>query len=358
MRFHVVNFPNTQTTKHYQPCAYTQKIRRFAIMMTELGHEVILYGGEENDAACTEFVTVVTKAEQAEWFGNTDLYTEPNNLTWKAFAPHWTTTNEHAITEIAKRKRDRDFICLLGGIYQQPIADQFPELMTVEFGIGYSGVFAQYRVFESYAWMHSIYGARSPADVMNTRGQFYDTVIPNYYEVEDFPFSDTKDDYFLFIGRVVEAKGIQIALETCRRLGVKLVVAGPGAAPPPELADYVGVVDHVRRGELMSRARAVFVPSLYLEPFGGVHAEAMLCGTPVITTDWGVFTETVQQGVHGFRCRTLREFCDAADAVDKLDYQRIRDDAVARFSLDAVAPQYEAYFERLTTLWADGWYTA
>ncbi|MCU1642232.1 MAG: hypothetical protein JWN03_2507 [Nocardia sp.] len=359
MRFHIVNLPNTQTTKHYQPCAYTQKNRRFADMMMNLGHEVFLYGGEENDAACTEFVTIVSKAEQAEWFGGNDLYKELNNLTWNPYDPHWLTTNERAVTEIAKRKQDRDFIGVLGGSCQKPIADTFPELMTVEFGIGYSGVFANYRVFESYAWMHSVYGARTTVPgVMSTRGQFFDAVIPNYYEVEDFPFSAEKDDYFLFIGRLVEAKGIQVAIDTCTRLGVKLVVAGAGQVPDSDVVEYVGVVDHVRRGELMSRARGVFVPSLYLEPFGGVHAEAMLCGTPVITTDWGVFTETVQQGVQGFRCRNLREFCDAADTVDKLDYQGIRDYAISKFSTDVVAPQYEAYFERLQTLWGEGWYAA
>ncbi|MGF6882755.1 glycosyltransferase involved in cell wall biosynthesis [Nocardia sp. GAS34] len=359
MRFHVVNQPNTQTTQYYQPCAYTQKNRRFATMMTRLGHEVFLYGGEENDAECTEFVTLVTKREQAEWFDDFDPYRQLANMTWDQRAPHWVTSNDRAITEIAQRKRDRDFICVLGGTCQKPIARTFPELMTVEYGIGYSGVFANYRVFESYAWMHSVYGSRTTVPgVMSARGRFYDTVIPNYYEVEDFPFSAEKDDYFLFIGRLVEPKGIQIAIDTCERLGARLVVAGAGQAPPPEVAEYAGVVDHVRRGELMSRARGVFVPSLYLEPFGGVHVEAMLCGTPVITTDWGVFTETVQQGVQGFRCHTLREFCDAAESVDKLDYRGIREYAISRFSTDVVGPQYETYFERLESLWGDGWHAA
>ncbi|MGF6884062.1 hypothetical protein ABIA39_003697 [Nocardia sp. GAS34] len=84
-------------------------------------------------------------------------------------------------------------------------------MITVEFGVGYSGVFAKHRVFESYAWMHAVHGAHTTlAGVMSDRGRFFDAVIPNYFKVEDFPFSAEKDDYYLFIGRLIESTGYQI----------------------------------------------------------------------------------------------------------------------------------------------------
>ncbi|MCX4093087.1 glycosyltransferase [Nocardia sp. alder85J] len=356
MRFHVAALPYTQTTKYYTPCAYTQKVRKFCDMMMGLGHEVYLYAGEENEAACTELITVFTKDEQRAWFGEKTLADGFDWFSWNPGEMHWIHTNSRVITEIAKRKQPRDFLCVIGGSGQKPLADAFPELQTVEYGVGYSGVFAKYRVFESYAWMHAVHGARTTVPkIMSDRGQFYDAVIPNYFEVADFPFSAEKDDYFLFVGRIIEAKGVQIAVDACRRLGARLILAGAGR--PPSYGEHVGMVDVQRRGELMSRARGVFVPSLYLEPFGGVHVEAMLCGTPVITTDWGAFSETVQQGVQGFRCRTLREFTEAGESVDKLDHQGIRDYAVSKFSTEAIAPQYDYYFRRLETLWDDGFYT-
>lgn len=353
MRFHVVSLPHTQTTKEFSPCAYTQKVRKFCDMMTDLGHEVFLYASEENEARCTEFVTIVTKEQQREWFRAEDALKPGFNLSWEAHEAHWVRSNRAAIAEIAIRKEARDFLCLIAGVCQQQIADAHPDLMTVEFGVGYQGTFADYCVFESYAWMHSVYATKTSA--FEARGRFYDTVIPNYYDVDDFPFAAEKDDYYLFIGRLIESKGMQVAVDTCRRLGKHLIVAGQGT--PPNFGEYVGVVDVRERGELMSRAKAVFVPTLYLEPFGGVHAEAMLCGTPVITTDWGVFPETVRHGVTGYRCRTLAEFCRAAVDVEKLDFQAIRDYAVSRFSTATVALQYQAYFERLETLWGEGWYT-
>ena len=226
--------------------------------------------------------------------------------------------------------------------------------MAVEFGVGYSGTFTNYRVFESYAWMHAVY-AMQQGSAHDANGKWYDTVIPGYLERERFPFESQKSDYFLFIGRLTERKGFHIAAEVCQTLGKRLLIAGQGT--PPSYGEYVGVVGPEERGRLMSQARAVFVPTIYLEPFGNVAVEAMACGTPVITTDWGAFTETVVQGETGFRCRTFQQFLDAAEGVRYLSPRAIRLHALSKYSLEAIAPKYDHYFRNLETLWDKGWYT-
>jgi hypothetical protein len=65
MRFHVVSLPHTNTTKDFTSCAFTEKVRRFCIMMTDLGHEVILYAGEQNEAPVTELVTCINEEQRA-----------------------------------------------------------------------------------------------------------------------------------------------------------------------------------------------------------------------------------------------------------------------------------------------------
>lgn len=350
LRLHVVSLPHTQTTRDYNVCAYTQKVRKFCRMMKERGHAVFLYAGEQNEAPCDELVTCISEAERREAVGDRHYVEAP----FDASAPHWQLFNANAAAAIAVRAEPRDFVCLIAGVAHKPIADALPELMAVEFGIGYGGTFAKFRVWESYAWMHTCYGAsnRNPHDL---DGRWFDAVIQNYFETEDFPVSAAGDDgYYLFMGRMIGRKGVQIAADVCRALGLPLVTAGPG--DPPGYGTHEGVVGPKRRGELLSRARAVFVPTHYLEPFGGIAVEAMLCGTPVITTDWGAFTETVEHGVTGFRCRTLAEFKRATRDVLTLDRGLIRRLAQSRYSLEAVAPQYEQFFARLGQLWGAGWY--
>lgn len=351
MVFHVVSLPHTQTTKKYNACAYTQKVRKFCIMMKSLGHKVYLYAGEENEAPCDELITCISKEKQQKAIAKVDNYV---NVSFDPTQEHWLEFNGNAIREIKKRREKQDFLCIIGGTSNKVIADSMPDMMCVEFGIGYGGTFSKFRVFESYTWMHYVYANQYPNETAS--GSFYDCVIPNYFEVEDFPFKKRRKDYYLFIGRMIGRKGVNIAGEVCRTLGKKLYLAGPGD-PQKTYGEYVGIVDTTERARLMSEAKAVFVPTIYIEPFGGVAVEAMLCGTPIITTDWGAFVEYNKQGVTGYRCRTKGEFMEAVSLVDSLDKKAIRDYAISHFSLDRVKYQYEAYFKQLLSLWNKGWET-
>ena len=120
--------------------------------------------------------------------------------------------------------------------------------------------------------------------------------------------------------------------------------------------EYIGFVDNQKRAELMSRAKAVFVPTQYFEPFGGVAVEAQMCGTPVICSDFGVFNETVLHGITGYRCRTLDQYVWAINNVHKLDPYVISNWAINNFSTERVAEMYEEYFQTLYEIWEDGWY--
>lgn len=348
MRFHIVSLPHTNTTLDFCLCAITEKVRKFCIMMKNLGHTVYLYAGEFNSAPVDEHIICITEKERLNFLQGVHYV----NGSYDNSLPHWKLFNNNVISEITSRIQKKDFICVIGGVAHKPIGNAFPNHMTVEFGIGYPGTFAKYRVFESYAWMHSLYCENKSAGSVD--GNFFDAVIPGYFEPEMFPFVEEKSDYYLFIGRLINRKGYRIAQEVCEKLGKRLILAGVGSQDG--YGEFIGPVGAEERGKLMSNAIAVFVPTLYIEPFGNVVVEAQLCGTPVISTDWGAFTETNINGVTGFRCRTFGEFCTAAEEVKTLDYRKIREFAITRFSLNVIEKEYEKYFKRLETLWGAGWY--
>lgn len=93
MRFHVVSLPHTQTTEQYASCAFTEKVRKFCIMMrTILGHEVFLYSGEYNDAPCNEHVQCLSEAERAAAVGDTHI--SQASFDWTL--PQWVKFNTPA----------------------------------------------------------------------------------------------------------------------------------------------------------------------------------------------------------------------------------------------------------------------
>ena len=75
-------------------------------------------------------------------------------------------------------------------------------------------------------------------------------------------------------------------------------------------------VSHAEKVALLGRARALLFPIRWPEPFGLVMVEAMACGTPVVTTNWGAAPELVADGVTGFRRDSADDLAHALTLVD------------------------------------------
>src|SRR6185369_2235247 len=358
MRIHLLTLPTTQTTNAYSLCGFCSASIRFAKILKMLGHTVFLYASEDNEAPCDELVTGITKEEQQTLLGTVPYQYAPME---SSCYPLWALANARIIKEIAKRKEPRDLICTIGGASHEPVSVAHDDLMTVEYSIGYVSSFSGYRVYESHAWRHCTHGyqvQQSSHIAGGGDGRFFDTVIPLFFDQEEFTFRAKKEPFVLYVGRLTERKGLAIACQAAHAAGVPLKVIGHG---DPRLvtsgAEYLGALPQDERNDWMSRASALLCPTQYLEPFGSVAVEAQLCGTPAISTDFGGFTETIVHGITGFRCNYLGEFVQAIKDAPFLDRRTIHRRAVDTYSLEAVAPAYQAYFERLNLLWADGFNT-
>lgn len=259
--------------------------------------------------------------------------------------------NKNAAIEIAKRKSPDDLIMCFHGWGNQEAAMANSDLPIVEPYIAYdhAAVFAPYRVFVSYATMHMFYGLQG----MLMNPNWFDAVITNGFTPEEFEFKSEKSDYVLYFGRVIESKGINIAIQATDMSGDKLVIAGPGTLQElgyseiPSHVTCVGLCDAEQRKQLMSNAKAIIGPTHYVEPFGNMVIEGYFSGTPAITTDWGGFTETVINGVTGYRCREMKEFVYALKNIHTINPEVCRKWAEENYSEKVVYQKYHEYFLKI-----------
>lgn len=118
-----------------------------------------------------------------------------------------------------------------------------------------------------------------------------------------------------------------------------------------------GVIGARAKSDMLRNALAIIMPTRYVEPFGGSGVEAQLCGTPVISSDFGCYHETIEHGQTGFRCHTLGDYLEAIKAVPGLDRRYIAERAKSLYGLVPVGKKYDSVFKQIVDLSKNGWYT-
>jgi glycosyltransferase involved in cell wall biosynthesis len=365
-RLHVIGLPFSSFNRIHGGCAFSSKLFNFARMMHEDGHTVFCYGAEGGNPPCTEHVTIMSAAEQKTIYGEHD-FSRPYNYTFDANHRGWQIFNLRGAAEIMLRAEQKDIVCIMGGHANAPLVTAIEPLVAVEIGIGYPVSFLKYRVFESVAHLSGTHRLEHP-DTLNVSN--YWTVIPTFFLEEEFPFCPPPtENTYGFLGRIIHQKGVNTAVAACDYIGAKLLVAGTGATMvgnelraddtmvyKSDNIEFLGHVNQEQRIAFFKRIKALFVPTIYLEPLGYVAMEAQLCGVPVIAANAGGMVDTVEHGKTGYRCHVLRQYIKAAQAVDKLDRQYIHERAHRLWSLKAIAPRYAEYFLSLHELWENGWF--
>jgi glycosyltransferase involved in cell wall biosynthesis len=122
-------------------------------------------------------------------------------------------------------------------------------------------------------------------------------VVPNAVERVFTAAGPAADgNYVLAVGTVEPRKNLARVIEATRRVGVELRIVGdPGWGDVPVAGDHVrrlGFVPDEELASLYRGARCLAFPSIY-EGFGIPAAEAMACGTPVVTTRASAMAEVV-----------------------------------------------------------------
>lgn len=354
-KLHLPAIPHTRP--EHTHCAFNGKVVKFPKMMTPLGYDITYYGiGNDGvDIGATTNVEILSPDEQVSLLGHdfsdhTRFHGDDANVS----NPLYIEFNKRLKEAWSANVKQGDIVLYPFG-HGHSAAHGAHQGISLESGIGYPDCFLPFRVYESFAWMHYHQGKEQ------RQGNHYEWQIGNYFVSEDWVYTATPEDYVLYFGRLTDLKGLHIVAEMAKhRPDTRFVLCGQGDPTPYLVApnmEYRPPVLGKARSDLLGKARCVIMPSVFTEPFGGVAVEAMMTGTPVITTSFGAFTETVIHGVTGFRCHTLGDFLGALDMAVKLNRHSISQYAHHQYSLQAIAPQYDKVFRQLADLTHAGWYS-
>jgi glycosyltransferase involved in cell wall biosynthesis len=170
-------------------------------------------------------------------------------------------------------------------------------------------------------------------------------------------FSETKDDYFLFMSTMDwgTKKGLDVVLSLAAALGFKLVVAGSGRdyesiERVAEMcrrvnAVYVGDVKGTKKAELLAGARAFLFPTKVDEAFGLGMVEALMSGTPVICSDRGACPEIISPDV-GFVCKKEDDYVAAINNIASIPPVACRKKAMKDYHYLRMASDYVFEYQK------------
>jgi glycosyltransferase involved in cell wall biosynthesis len=196
---------------------------------------------------------------------------------------------------------------------------------------------------------------RKPLPWANWQGTVYHGMPLDHYD-----FQPNGGKYLAFLGRTSPEKGLDEAIAIAKLAGMPLKIAAkidPTDHEYYELeikpllrdsnVEFMGEIGYPAKNEFLGNAAAVLFPINWPEPFGLVMIEAMACGTPVIAYPGGSVREVMKQGVTGFVVRDARSAADALQRLGELDRGKCRAYFEQHFSVERMAQDYLAIYERL-----------
>jgi glycosyltransferase involved in cell wall biosynthesis len=186
-------------------------------------------------------------------------------------------------------------------------------------------------------------------------------VVYNGIELDEIPFNDKPEDFFIIVGRMTPGKGIAEAIRVAKRAKVKLVIVGHVTSHLPWSVDYFvkevkpqidgDQIQYIERLpyreilKLMGRAKGFLFPLQWDEPFGLVVIEAMAAGTPVIAYRRGSMSELIKNGETGYLVESEDEMAAMSRQTENLDRARCRAWVGEQFSIHRMVAGYERLYE-------------
>lgn len=197
--------------------------------------------------------------------------------------------------------------------------------------------------------------------------------IYNGQNPEHYPFVETPEDYFCFVGRFDEQKAPHLAIKFALQFETKIKLAGKvdhlgsryfdeEIAPylDHKLVEFLGELSIEPKAKLMGNAIMNLHPTGFREPFGLTLVEAAFTGTPTIANDLGAIPEIIEviqvrggggPGRTGIIVQEFNEACKLyPEQFASLDRKYISQRARLLFNHEVMTREYiNAYYKVIET---------
>ncbi len=100
--------------------------------------------------------------------------------------------------------------------------------------------------------------------------------VHNGLDPAEYIFRRRKEQWDLFLGKLHSDRGYHWAVDAAKRTGRQLIIAGGWRPSFTGAVKYVGEVGGNRKAVLLARARCLWMPAQWDEPFGLPTIEALL----------------------------------------------------------------------------------
>ena len=132
---------------------------------------------------------------------------------------------------------------------------------------------------------------------------------------------EAQRNYYLFIGRIEEGKGVKLLIEASKQIKQQVFIAGDGPLrkemekTAPSNVKFLGYTDHNTLMGLIGKAKAVILPSQWYEGFSMTIPEAFAMHTPMIVGDIGNNGALIVDGHNGMKFK----YDSAGDLIKTLE---------------------------------------
>lgn len=184
---------------------------------------------------------------------------------------------------------------------------------------------------------------------------FVDPIKLDQLKSEEIP--DTREDFYVYVGRLSEEKGVATLLKAAKDLPYKLMLVGGGHLYDGFIAEYgkcenIEILGHQpaeKVAEILLSAKCLVLPSECYENNPLSVIEALCAGIPIVGANIGGIPELIEpEWGEKFESGNVEDMQKAITRVmqtDKYNYKQIAQQSQERFSFDTHYKQLKELYK-------------